>query len=127
MLESNATTVGLGQGISNDIVASFTNNLQVKCSMEVYEYTASNLTYSMSLDDTSNSSFFCTHIYGKTSDSHEPMKIFLPKIKIIKGFTRLFENTAASNVPFEFTLHEPDPRDASYNPDFAQRFVPMQY
>ncbi len=50
MIDSTQTTVELTQGLTNDIVASFVNDLKVKCTAEVYEYTARNIAYGMSMD-----------------------------------------------------------------------------
>jgi hypothetical protein len=49
-VDANATKIDLTQGITNDIVASVTNNLPITASAEVYEYTARNLAYGIGLE-----------------------------------------------------------------------------
>lgn len=49
-VDANATKIDLTQGITNDIVASVTNNLPIMASAEVYEYTARNLAYGIGLE-----------------------------------------------------------------------------
>lgn len=63
--EANPSTVDLTQGIQNDVVMQIVNNLDVKASMEVYEYTSRNLAYGLGLDGsltkyTSNTDVFLT-------------------------------------------------------------------
>lgn len=49
-VDANSTKIDLTQGITNDIVASVTNNMPITASAEVYEYTARNLTYGIGLE-----------------------------------------------------------------------------
>lgn len=51
-VEADPQTVDLTQGIMNDVVTQVVNQMNIKVSMEVYEYTSKNLAYGLSLDGT---------------------------------------------------------------------------
>lgn len=51
-IEADPGNVDLTQGIMNDLVMTMVNSMNIKVSMEVYEYTAKNLAYGLSLDGT---------------------------------------------------------------------------
>ncbi|MDH7796432.1 MULTISPECIES: hypothetical protein [unclassified Beijerinckia] len=55
--ESSPQLVELTQGIQNDVAFSAANDMQIKCSAEVYEFTARNIAYGLSLDASSPTSF----------------------------------------------------------------------
>lgn len=57
IVDANPTSIELTQGLQNDVVFSANNSMQLKISAEVYEYTARNLAYGLSLDATSPSLF----------------------------------------------------------------------
>lgn len=219
MIDASPKVVELGQGITNDLVASFVNDMQIKVSMEAYEHTAANLAYAMSLDGTAVvsrvapialqapvvagattlvmvgdqttafiaggfgyvqegnddiaheykivSAVFATgnttvtftgypvpagmnfsiargragtlnklnndasltgiiylsaKVRGLTSDTRVPVTLWFPKIKILKGFSLKFTNSAIPNLPIEFSLYTPLVSDAAYSPDWNQRF-----
>lgn len=57
IIDANPTSIELTQGLQNDVVFSANNSMQLKCSAEVYEFTAKNLAYGLSLDATGVNSF----------------------------------------------------------------------
>lgn len=52
-VEATPSKVDLTQGIMNDVVATQTNGMPITSSMEVYEHTAKNMAYGLSLDPAS--------------------------------------------------------------------------
>lgn len=52
MVEASPSVVELTQGLQNDVVFSAVNNMPIKVSAEVFEFTAKNLAYGLSLDAT---------------------------------------------------------------------------
>lgn len=69
-VESTPGIVDLTQGVFNDVVASQTNDLQLKVSAEIYEFTAKNLMYGLGLDP---------------STTHDPITDVFPLAASVSG------------------------------------------
>lgn len=129
MVEADPTTVDLTMGLQNDIVFSAINKMDYKVIAEVYEFTAENRAYGLTLDADPNAATNCfaLRIVGTTIADKRPIALHFPKVRILKGFSTLLSSDDFGNLPFEFTPYTPLATDPGYCADFKQRmtvFVP---
>lgn len=72
-------------------------------------------------DPTLGNKNFAVKVTGVMPGDKKPITLFMPKVKITKGFSLSFTSQNFSNLPFEFSPYVPVPTDPGYSLDFNQK------
>ena len=72
-------------------------------------------------DPTLGNKNFAVKVTGVMPGDKKPITLWMPKVKITKGFSLAFTSQNFSNLPFEFSPYVPVPTDPGYSVEFNQK------